>query len=102
MHHELSYPAGPGSHSLATSSEALPPGLFKQIFFSALASGKVKAGVIKSMAFPVAVYGYESWTIKKAECQRIDAFELWCLEKTLESPLDSKATQSVHPKGNQS
>ena len=36
----------------------------------------------------------------KAECQRIDAFELWCLEKTLESPLDCKETQLVHPQGN--
>ena len=38
----------------------------------------------------------------KAEHRRIDAFELWCWEKTLESPLDCKETQSVHPKGNQS
>ena len=44
--------------------------------------------------------GCESWTIKKAECQRIDAFKL-VLEKTLESPLDSKEIQPVHPKGNQ-
>ena len=61
-----------------------------------------KVCLVKAMVFPGVVYGCESWTIKKAECQRIDAFELWCLEKTLESPLDSKATQSVHPKGNQS
>ena len=46
-------------------------------------------------------YECESWTIKKAECQRIDIFELW-LEKTLESPLDCKEVQPVHPKGNQS
>ena len=45
------------------------------------------------------MYGCESWTIKKAEHQRIDAFEL---EKTLESPLDCKEIQPVHPKGNQS
>ena len=50
------------------------------------------------MVFPVVLYGCESWTIKKAECQRTDAFELW-LEKTLESPLDSKEIQPVHPKG---
>ena len=43
-----------------------------------------------------------SWTIKKAEHQRIDAFELWCLEKTLESHLDSKEIQPVLPKGDQS
>ena len=54
------------------------------------------------MVFTVVMYGYESWTIKKAECQRIDAFELWVLEKTLESPLDCKEIQPVHPKGDQS
>ena len=48
------------------------------------------------MVFPVVVYGCESWTIKKAEHQRIDAFEL--LEKTLESPLDSKDIKPVSPK----
>ena len=47
------------------------------------------------------MYGYESWTIKKAEGKRIDAFELW-LEKTLESPLDCNDIQPVHPKRNQS
>ena len=58
--------------------------------------------LVKAMAFPVVMYGCESWTIKKAECRRIDAFELWCLEKTLASPLDSKEIQPVHPKGDQS
>jgi len=58
-----------------------------------------KVHVVKAMVFPTVMYGCESWTIKKAECQRIDAFELWCLEKTLESPLDSKEIQPVHPKG---
>ena len=52
------------------------------------------------MVFPVVMHGCESWTIKKTECQRIDAFEL--LEKTLESPMDCKEIQQVHPKGNQS
>ena len=52
------------------------------------------------MVFPVVMYGCESWIIKRAEHQRIDAFEL--LEKTLESPLESKEIQAVHPKGNQS
>ena len=37
-----------------------------------------KVHIVKAMIFPVVMYGYESWTIKKAECQRIDAFELWC------------------------
>ena len=54
------------------------------------------------MVFPVVMYGCDSWTIKKAEHQRIEAFELWCWEKTLESPLDCKEIQSVHPKGDQS
>ena len=52
------------------------------------------------MVFPVVMYRYESWTIKKAEGQRIDAFKL-VLEKTLESPLDCKEIEPVNPKGNQ-
>ena len=59
-----------------------------------------KIHLVKSMVFPVVMYGCESWTIKKAECRRINAFEL--LEKTLESPLDCKEIQPVHPKGDQS
>ena len=46
-------------------------------------------------------YGCESWTVKKAERRRIDAFELWCWRR-LESPLDCKEVQPVHPKGDQS
>ena len=61
-----------------------------------------KVHLIKAMVFPVVMYGCDSWTIKKAECQRIDAFELWCWRKTLESPLDCKEIQPDHPKGNQS
>ena len=61
-----------------------------------------KAHLVKAMVFPVVMYRCESWTIKKAECRRIDAFELCCWEKTLESSLDSKEIQPVHPKGNQS
>ena len=60
-----------------------------------------KVRLVKAMVFPVVTYGCESWTIKKAEHQRIDAFEL-VLEKTLESPLDCKEIQPVHPKGDQS
>ena len=59
-----------------------------------------KVCLVKAMVFPVVMYGCESWTIKKAEHQRIDAFELWCLEKTLESPLDCKEIKPVNPKGN--
>ena len=42
-----------------------------------------KVHLVKVMVFPVVMYGYESWTIKKAECQRIDAFELWCWRRLL-------------------
>ena len=48
--------------------------------------------LVKAMVFPVVMYGCESWTVKKAECQRIDAFELWCW---LVSPLDCKYIQPV-------
>ena len=59
--------------------------------------------IVKATVFPVVMYGCESWIIKKAECQRTDAFEASVvLEKTLESPLDCKEIQPVHPKGNQS
>ena len=54
------------------------------------------------MIFPVDMYGCESWTIKTAEHQRIDAFELWCWRTLWRVPLDSQEIQSVHPKGNQS
>ena len=54
--------------------------------------------LVKAIVFPVVMYGCESWTVKKAERQRIDAFEL---EKTLESPLDCKEIQPVHLEGDQ-
>ena len=57
-----------------------------------------KVHLVKAMVFPVVMYGHESWTIKKAEHQRTDAFEL---EKTLERPLDCKEIQPVSPKGHQ-
>ena len=60
-----------------------------------------KVRLVKAVVFPVVMYGCESWTVKKAEHQRIDAFEL-VLEKTLESPLDCKQIQPVHSKGDQS
>ena len=56
-----------------------------------------KVRLVKAMAFSVVMYGCESWTIKKAGHQRIDAFELFLLEKTLESSLDSKEIQPVNP-----
>ena len=60
-----------------------------------------KVCLVKAMVFLVVMYGCEIWTIKKAEHRRIDAFELWCWRR-LESPLDCKEIQPVHPKGDQS
>ena len=57
-----------------------------------------KVHLVKVMVFPVVMYGCESWTVKKAEHQRIDAFELWCWRRLL----DCKEIQPVHPKGDQS
>ena len=59
-----------------------------------------KVHLVKAMVFPVVMYGCESWTIRKVEHRRIDAFELWCW--TLESPLGCKEIQPVSPKENQS
>ena len=58
--------------------------------------------LVKAMVFPVVMNGCESWTINKAEHQRIDAFELWCWRRLLRIPLDCEEIQPVHPKGNQS
>ena len=60
-----------------------------------------KVCLVKAMVFPVIMYACESWTVKKAEHRKIDAFELWCW-RSLESPLDCKEIQPVHPKGDQS
>ena len=49
-----------------------------------------KVHLVKAMVLPAVMYGCESWTVKKAECQRIDAFELWCWRRLLGVPLDSK------------
>ena len=59
-----------------------------------------KVHLVKAMVFPVVICGFKNWTIKKAECKRIDAFDLRCW-RTLESSLDCKEIQPVHPKGNQ-
>ena len=56
-----------------------------------------KVRLVKAMVFPVVMYGCESWSIKKAERRRIDAFELWC-GRRLESSLDCKEIQPVHSK----
>ena len=60
-----------------------------------------KVCLVKAMVFPVVIYGCESWTIKEAEHQRIDALELWCWRR-LESPLDFKEIKPINPKRNQS
>ena len=62
-----------------------------------------KFHLVKAVVFPDVMYGYESWTVKKAEHHRIDAFELWCWRRLLRvSPLDCKEMQPVHFKGDQS
>ena len=58
--------------------------------------------LVKALVFLVVMYGCESWTIKKAEGQRIDAFELWCWRRLLRVPWIARRSKRVHPKGNQS
>ena len=60
-----------------------------------------KVHLVKAMVFPVFIYGCESWTIKKAKCQGIDAFEVWFWRRLL-SPLDCNEIQPLHPKADQS
>ena len=55
-----------------------------------------KVRLVKAMVFPVVMYGYESWTIKKAECRSIDAFELWCWKRLLRVPWTARrSNQSI-------
>ena len=61
-----------------------------------------KVRLVKAMVFLGVMYGFESWTIKKAEHQRIDAFELWCQKRLLRVPYTSRRSKPVSPKGNQS
>ena len=72
--------------------------ILKSIDITLLTEGHL----VKVMVFPVVRYGCESWTIKKAERQRIDAFELWCWRRLFESPLDCKEIKPIIPKENQS
>ena len=60
----------------------------------------INVHLVKAIVFPGVMYGCESWTIKTAECRRIDAFELWCWRR-LEGPLDCKEIQPVHSEGDQ-
>ena len=56
----------------------------------------IKVSLVKAMVFPVVMYGCECWTIKKAECQRIDAFELWCWRRLLRVPWTARrSNQSI-------
>ena len=72
------------------------------IFKSRNITLQTKVHLVKAMVFPVVMYGYESWTVKKAEHHRIDAFELWCWRRLLRvSPLDCKEMQPVHSEGDQ-
>ena len=62
-----------------------------------------KVRLVKAIGFPVVMYGCESKTVKKAECPRIDAFELWCWRRHLRVPRTARrSNQSVSPEGNQS
>ena len=55
-----------------------------------------KVHLVKAMAFPVAMHGWQSWTVKKVECRRIDAFELWCCRRLLRVPWTaSRSNQSI-------
>ena len=59
--------------------------------------------LVKAVVFPVVMYGCDSWTVKKVECQRIDAFELWCWRRLLRVPWTARrSNQPVHSKGDQS
>ena len=62
-----------------------------------------KIRLVKAVGFPAVMYGCDSWTVKKPECQRIDAFELWCWRRLLRVPWTARRSkQSIHPKGGQS
>ena len=60
-----------------------------------------KVRLVKAMVFPVVKYGFESWTVKKAERRRINTFELWCWRRLLRVPFNCKEIQTVHSKGDQ-
>ena len=77
------------------------PVFLDSIFKSRDITLPTKVRLFKAMVFPVVMYGCERWAVKRAECQRIDAFELWCWIKTLASPLDCKEIQPVHCEGDQ-
>ena len=61
-----------------------------------------KVGIVKAMVFPVVMYGYESWTINKAEHRSTEAFKVWCWRRLLEVAWTARRSKRVNPKGNQS
>ena len=61
-----------------------------------------KVHLVKAMVFPVVMYGCDSWTMKKVECQIIDAFELCCWRRLLRVPWTARRSNQVHPEGDQS
>ena len=61
-----------------------------------------KVHLVKAMVFPVVIYGCESWTVKKAECRRIDGFELWCWRRLLRVLWTARRSNQSHSKGDQS
>ena len=66
------------------------------IFKSRNSTLPTKAHLVKAMVFPVVMYGCESWTVKKSECQRIDAFEVWCWRRLLRAPWTARrSNQSI-------
>ena len=69
------------------------------IFKSRDSTLPIKVCLVKAMVFPVVMYGCESWTVKKAESRRINAFELWCWRRLLIVPWTARVIQPVHPKG---
>ena len=90
---------GVGSHEikrhLLLGRKTIPN--LDSIFKSKNITWPTKICLVKAMFFPVVVYGCESWTIKKAQCQRTDALELWCWKRLFESRLDGKEIQPVPP-----
>ena len=72
------------------------------IFKSRDITSPTKVHLVKAMVFPVVMYGCESWTVKKAECRRIDAFELCCWRRLLRVPWTARRSNQSNSKGNQS
>ena len=88
------------SYSFHTAHEVIMARILDSMLKSRDISLPTNIHILKVTVFPVVMYECESCTIKKAECQRIDDFELWCWRR-LESPLDYKKIKPIHPKGNQ-